>query len=134
MRFSIFEFQIAIQKKRSTVLSSLCRSRSLRPTLTICYIRCISQYAKLLQEVKFGEAVFIPHLYENIYFIFTCLDELIQAEVKISAEERILSINNIIDIKEQLEDCLLQITDAFVLFSHYVWRIINLLDIIVFDG
>ncbi|NXI27704.1 MEI4 protein, partial [Sterrhoptilus dennistouni] len=114
----------------SETLGLLGRNNILRNSLISLLLSEVRQFAEqLLQAHQVVQSVYDITQYENIFFLCTVLEQLLQNETEESnissshygGEEKIKFLKN-------LDQIVLHLSDEFPLFSLYLWRVSVLLN------
>lgn len=100
------------------------RSRHLQAGVVKLLSRCVIEYASQLRQVAGHNTKLHPHVYENMYYIFWCLQQLLQAHILGGGGGNgSLQQEVVVAMETELEDSLLHISQSFPLFTHFVWEI-----------
>ncbi|NXC37695.1 MEI4 protein, partial [Penelope pileata] len=124
---SINRFQVLDAVSHTLVL--LGRNNILRDSLISFLLLELRQFAEQMWQAYQTQAMYDITHYENIFSLFTILEQLLQNETEESnisgsdydGEEKIRFLKN-------LDQIILHISDEFPLFSLYLWRVSVLLN------
>ena len=116
-------FQWVWQEKLQNLVLQFADCPSLYNRIVTLLVECIQQYAQLLRHSKVKRKLLDPCMFENIHYVFKCLEILIH-----SGENHGFSILNCDTLVSLLEDSLLYISEFLPGFSLYVWQINGLLE------
>ena len=99
-------------------MTSLSKSPDLQNRILSNLVKCIKSYSDTLRRSKEQQEEIEPHKYENIGRVFGVLEQCLKDGLTTN-----LSYDAMCDIRCQLENSLLHISNDFPLFAHYVWAL-----------
>ena len=100
----------------------IARSPRLQLDVARILARRIADFSAVLRLATTGGTNLEPHRYENVCYVFGCLETLL-ADMLAAEEATTLDDDFLCEIDTVLDDSLLHISDRFCLFAHYVWHI-----------
>ena len=68
-----------------------------------------------------------PHILENMYYILSCLEELLQKEISSRSLVTLITPDIALQIQTYLDDAVLHISEKYPMFVYYIWHISDLI-------
>ena len=68
-----------------------------------------------------------PHIHENMYYIFWCLEQLFQKELTTRSLVTLITPELSRQLQVYLDDAVLHVSEIYPMFVYYIWHITDLI-------
>ena len=122
-------FQSLQQGRMCQYIMSLSQSDRLKQGVVRYLVQTILTYTdELRTTIKLPKQRFQePHVAENMYYIYWCLEQLLSQELNSSSRATLITSDLALQLGHYLDDAVMHISEIYPMFVHYIWHINDLI-------